>query len=401
MPRRKQGLTGGDPTHESDVDSSHPSEEAGDVDRPNDRIEQDDLDRPPGIDSESRSEPWGEEYEVESSADEQTPIDEWIDSNPPPPVSLIVSSPGGSPGGWNMGQTIGDGAVQPPRIIVSGGAPTITTTTSSDPGGRLDPNNNSGPAAPPGGAARFSDLSDVVSVEESPDWRPISADQAKANGRRLREEFRGHLDYAFSQAKEMSRPLVRLRFGRSEGICLTMSLDWLARMHHGRRDYGDPHYARPVNRVTFLWKLAGMHELYRKQNSPGRQSTQTLIGWIAGHKDARPEMARLQASQAFLSYGERSSPRRIALALQTALEHPDHPGMLLRLSGGVQGAAHAVAIFRRHDGYVVFDPNFGAYRFDDGEQATRFFVRLWDEIYRARSGMGWIQGDWVDMREPD
>ncbi|MFY0536505.1 hypothetical protein [Nannocystis pusilla] len=51
-----------------------------------------------------------------------------------------------------------------------------------------------------------------------------------------------------------------------------------------------------------------------------------------------------------------------------------------------------MAIFRRHDGYVVFDPNFGAYRFDDREQATRFFVRLWDEIYRARSGMGWIQG---------
>jgi hypothetical protein len=66
---------------------------------------------------------------------------------------------------------------------------------------------------------------------------------------------------------------------------------------------------------------------------------------------------------------------------------------MIRLSGGGRGVpGHAVALFRRHDSYVVFDSNFGAYRFGDSEQAARFFVRLWDEIYRARNGLGWIEG---------
>ncbi|MCY1010538.1 YopT-type cysteine protease domain-containing protein [Nannocystis pusilla] len=304
-----------------------------------------------------------------------------------------------------------------PRIFHSGGAPTTTTTsttttstttttttttTSSYPGGRTDPNNNSGPAARPDGAARFSDLSDVVSNHGSADWRPVPDSEAKASGRRLQQEFRRRLDYVFSQGKELARPLVRLRFGQSPGICLTLSLDWLARMHRGRRDYNDPHYKRPMNRVTSMWKLAGMQGLYNKQNSEGRKSTQTLIEWISGHKDARPEMSRLQASTAFHFYNYESSPRRIALALQTALEHPDHPGLMIRLSGGGRGVSgHAVALFRRHDGYAVFDSNFGVYRFDDSEQAARFFVRVWDEIYRARSGLGWVEGSWIDMREPD
>ncbi|MCY1072794.1 YopT-type cysteine protease domain-containing protein [Nannocystis sp. RBIL2] len=348
--------------------------------------------------------------DVEFFAEDDSPISEWIDATSLP-TSHIVSIPGGSAGGWAMGQGVTGSGGQPPRIIRMSGAETTTATTTttttitntSDQNSLFDPhnihniNNNSRPGASPGGGSGGGDP--FLELSDAKGRTPITRPQAKANARRLQDDYRPNLDYAFSQGKEMSRLLVRMRFGPPRGVCWTMSLDWLARKYQGVRDYGDRHYRWPLNRVTSMSKLARMHNKVGKIE--GQKSTHGVIETIGGHKDAREGLGNLRTSLAFRSYGYESSPRHIANLVSAALADDAHPGLLIRLAGGPSPVGHALAIFRGPEGFTVFDPNFGAYDFASREQATRFFVRLWDDIYRSFNGMEWVEGDWIDWAPPN
>ena len=244
--------------------------------------------------------------------------------------------------------------------------------------------------------------------------------EARARIQTLKHVYADHCVFSFRQADK----LASTRHWESQGVCMTLSLDWLRRHLHNRgrpeakekRNYGDKKYETRRGRQSLMEKTVAAQSVYEGARARGFSSG--AAGALASFNEGIPAnnaprktrtRLRLLPKFACLSTSDvATSSIRLDDGLQAhrakqwfydnVSEYYDAClpaldsnipalGIILSLLGGGEG--HAVAFLLSPEEIRFFDPNLGEYSFRRTDERFLCFglaATLWADWYYPVEG---------------